>query len=134
MRATRLLTRGQRGSAPLESVFAIILLLFFVLSVVQVAFLLYARNTLAAAAHEGARAVVELGSDPSDAVAVATSVVQSSAGGLVGNLRVQVHSVPGGERGVVRVRVDGAVRPFGPIPFGGHLTAYATTVRPEAAR
>jgi hypothetical protein len=118
-----------RGSAPVETVFALSILLFLVLGVVEVAFALYGRNVVAASAHEGARAAVELGRGPSDAVAVARRSVLRLAGGLVEGIRihVEVQSSSTGER--VRVRVTGRLRPFGPVPLPLPVDAVATSAR-----
>lgn len=122
MRAHRLL-RDERGSAPLESVFAIVILIVLTLGAVQVAFTLYARNVIMSAAHEGARAVVERGAVAEDAQAVAASVVERSAGGLVDGLSVYVAT----SRSMVRVHVRATTAPFGPVPVTLPLRATATT-------
>ena len=127
MRTDRLLTH-ERGSAPLESVFAIVLLVVLTLGALQVAFALYARNVVASAAHEGARAVVERGAVAGDARAVARSVVARAAGGLVDDLRVDVAAAARGDDRVVRVRVTAATAPFGPVPLTLPLRATATSV------
>jgi Flp pilus assembly protein TadG len=122
MRPDRLLNE-ERGSAPLESVFAIVMLLVLTLGAVQVAFALYARNVVASAAHEGARAVVERGAVAGDARAVASSVVERSAGGLVEGLQVDVTR----SGTAVRVHVRGVAASLGPVPVRLPLRATATS-------
>lgn len=121
MRSHRLLN-DERGSAPVESIGAIVMLLLLTLGAVQVAFALYARNVVLSAAHEGARAVVERGAVAGDARSVAATVVKRSAGGLVDGLVVDVT-----ETGtVVRVDVRATTAPFGPVPIRMPLEASAT--------
>lgn len=120
----RLLTQ-ERGSAPLESIFAIVMLVVLTLGAVQVAFALYARNVVMSAAHEGARAVVERGAVAEDAQAVAFSVVERSAGGLVDGLSVDVSA----SGSTVRVHVRATTAAFGPVPVTLPLGATATSFR-----
>lgn len=127
MRPDRLLT-DERGSAPVESVFAIVILAVLTLGALQVAFALYARNVLASAAHEGARAAVERGAVAADAEALVTSVVQRAAGGMVDDLRVDVGVAHDGPRSVVTVHVRGTAAPFGPVPVTIPLDSTATSV------
>lgn len=135
LRQHRLLTghRWERGSAVVESVMAMVVLMFLVLGTIEVAFALYARNVVAAAAHEGARAAAELGRTSSDATSIARATIERSAGGLVRDLRVQT-SVTGGARAVVRVRVSGMLRPFGPVPLPIPLRGEATVTREISVR
>ncbi len=129
MRPARLLTSRERGSATIESIFAIVLLTLLTLGAVQVAFVLYARNVLASAAHEGVRAAVERGADAGDTPALVASVVRRAAGGLVSDLEVDAAAAPLGGRDVVIVRVRGTVAAPGPVPFEVPVTATATSVR-----
>jgi Flp pilus assembly protein TadG len=122
----------QRGSAPIETVFAVGILLFLALGTVQVAFALYARNVMAASAHEGARAAIELGRSPADAIAVARRTVVRSAGGLVEGLRVDVTIQSTGTDSVVRVRIRGWLKALGPVPLPLPVDAVATSTRNTA--
>ena len=108
---------SERGSAAVESVFAVVFLIFMALAVTQVGLALYARNVISSSAHEAARAAIELGRDPQDAVAVAQRTVRSAAGGLVGDIAVEVTTRPAGESSLVVVQVAGRVRSLGPIPL-----------------
>lgn len=126
--------RSQRGSAVVESIFAILILLILVLGAIEIAFALYARNVVAAAAHEGARAGIELGRDPADAAAIAKSTVDHSAGGLVRDLTVRTEAARFGPRSSVTVRVTGVVRSFGPVPLPIPLSSTASVTREVRVR
>lgn len=120
-----LTTRKESGSAAVESVVSIVILLFMVLAVVEIAFSLYARNVVAASAHEGARAAIERGRTTADAQAIAVETVRRAAGGLVTDLSVDVASQVLDDRSVVSVVVTGRVRPFGPVPVPMELRTSA---------
>lgn len=121
-----MLRRDQSGSAAVESVFSIVILVFLVLAVVEVAFSLYARNVVAASAHEGARAAVERGRSAAEAQAIAVDTVRAAAGGLVDRLGVDVATQSIGTRSIVSVVVTGRVKPFGPVPVPLGLRAEAS--------
>ena len=121
----------ERGSAPVESVLSIALLLLLTLGVMEVAFALYGRNVLISSAHEGARAAIELGRDPGDAAAVAERTVRLSAGGLVDELDVDVGVAQDGDSSLVVVRVTGLVEPWGPVPLPVPVSARATASRED---
>jgi hypothetical protein len=123
------LSPREEGSAPVEATFAMVLLMVFALGVMQVALVLYGRNVLAASAHEGARAAVELGRGPSDAIEVAEKTVRIAAGGLVDHLEVSVtvsHGVRG--RTATRVQVAGVLSALGPVPLPIPVSVAATAV------
>lgn len=122
MRTDRLLS-DERGSAPVETIGALVVLLVLTLGAVQVAFALYARNVVMSAAHEGARAVVERGAVVGDAEEVAAAVVARSAGGLVDDLAVDVATTAT----TIRVSVRAKTAAFGPVPVRVPLTASATS-------
>jgi hypothetical protein len=122
-------TRRERGSAAVESLFAIVVLFLMVTGVIQIALGLYARNVVAASAHEGARAAIERGRTIEEALAIARGTVKSAAGRLVDGLRVDVASQSVGERQLVVVSVVGRVRPIGPVPVTMHLSTRATATR-----
>lgn len=119
----------ESGSAVVESIFAIVFLMFLVLGVIEVAFALYARNVVAASAHEGARAAIELGRDESDALAIARDTVRRAAGGLVDDLQVDADARRVGDLLLVTVKVGGTLRAFGPVPIPVPLSAVARTTR-----
>jgi Flp pilus assembly protein TadG len=136
MRASELLKEpplpGQRGSAAVETVVAMALMLLLVLAVIEIAFALYGRNVVHASAHEGARAAVELGRSSDEARAVAAATVRDAAGGLVGDLDVAVE-VDGSESTTISVlvRVRGTLRGFGPVPVPLPVSAAAVASRPR---
>jgi hypothetical protein len=129
-----LLSGRERGSATVESIFAIVMLAVLTLGAVQVAFVLYARNVLVSAAHEGVRASIERGAAGGDAAPVISSVIRRAAGGLVSDVAVDAEVSPAGGREVLRVKVRGTVAAFGPVPFEIPVTATATSVREAGAR
>jgi hypothetical protein len=128
------LSQIDRGSAPLESIFSIALLMVLIFGLIQVAFVLYGRNVVISSAHEGARAAVELGRDSTDAAAIAEETVRGAAGGLVQELDVDVGISRTEERAIVSVSVSGSLRAFGPVPVSVPVDVLATSVRDESLR
>ncbi|MDQ3767552.1 MAG: pilus assembly protein [Actinomycetota bacterium] len=124
-----MLSVSERGSAPLETVFAIALMLFLVLGAIEVVWALYGRNVLMSSAHEGARAALELGRSPSDAVAIATRSIEQSTGALVDDLYVGVSTETLDDRSLVRVEVSGVIVPWGPVPVPIPVETAATVSR-----
>jgi hypothetical protein len=114
-------------------VVAIVFLMLLTVGAIEVAFVLYGRNVLAASAHEGARAAVELGRAPSEAVAIANNTVRSSIGGLVRELDVSVTTLGVSGRSTVKVSVSGTLKPFGPIPIPIRFSSSATAARKTGA-
>jgi hypothetical protein len=123
-----------RGAAPVEMTFAIILLMTLTLGVIQVAFTLYARNVVAASAHEAARAALERGRSESEAASIAREVVTRATGRLVDDLTVNVATRGPANRRFVSVRVRGVVTDFGPVPLPIHLSSTATAQIDEVRR
>jgi Flp pilus assembly protein TadG len=134
MRRDRLLRPNENGSAPIEAVFSIVLLLVLVFGLIQVAFVLYGRNVVMSSAHEGARSAVELGSDTADAAIAAENTVRSAAGRLVEDLDVDVAVTHNGARAIVTVSVSGSLDAFGPVPVAVPVSVSATSVRDETLR
>lgn len=129
MRQPRLLTVGaEHGSAPVESIFAIVMLLFLALGAMQVALTLYARNVVAAAAHEAARAVAERGRTTTDGAIAARTTVERGAGGLVQDAAVTVGTRRVGTLEHIVVRVAGRLDAPGPLslPLPVDVRASAT--------
>ena len=126
--------RREDGSAVVESIFAILILLILVLGTSEAAFARYARNVVASAAHEGARAGIELGRSPGDAVAIAGSAVRHAAGGLVDDLRVHTTVRRAGVLAFVTVKVSGVMKAFGPVPVPIPLSSTATVSREVRVR
>lgn len=123
------MSEPERGSAPLETVFAIAFLLLLVLGAIEVVWALYGRNVLISSAHEGARAALELGRSSSDAVTIATRSIEQSAGALVDELDVGVSTETVGGRSLVRVEVSGVLTPRGPVPMPIPVRTAATVSR-----
>jgi Flp pilus assembly protein TadG len=133
LRTDRLLTTGsQRGSSPVEVVFAMAVLLLLTLGVMEVALALYGRNVVLSSAHEGARAAVELGTSSSDAARIANETVRRSAGGLISQTSVEVALDEVAGRVHARVNVSGVLTAFGPIPLRVPVSAAAHASRPAA--
>lgn len=126
MVADRCNHRDEKGAAPVEATFAIVLLMLLALGVIQVGLVLYARNVVAASAHEGARAAIERGTSQADAAAIAHDVVRRATGSLVDDLDVEVGADTRGNELTVVVRVSGVVTDLGPIPFPVPLSSRAT--------
>jgi len=125
---------GERGAAPVEMTFAIILLMILTLGVIQVAFTLYARNVVMASTHEGARAALERGRTQAEAASIAHEVVARATGRLIEDLTVDVAVRGSGDRRFVSVRVRGLVTDFGPVPVPIALSSTATAQIDEARR
>ncbi len=122
-------TIRERASAPVETVFAIVMLMVLALSAIEIAFVLYGRNVVMASAHEGARVAVELGGSASEAEALARATAARSAGDLIGDLQVEVRSARSATATVVKVRVAGRLKAIGPVPIPLRVTATATATR-----
>jgi Flp pilus assembly protein TadG len=105
---------NQKGAAPVEAAFGLLLLVTVAVSIVQVILVVYARNVMAAAAHEGARMAVERHRDPQTSIDMVSELVANATGRLVEDLGVAVEVV--GRR--LHVRVTGTVDAIGPLPVG----------------
>lgn len=118
----------EEGSAPVASIFAMVLVLLLALGVIQVALVLYGRNVVLSATHEGARAAAERGRDAGDARSVAMVTIRRAAGGLVRDLDVKV-AVGEGVTPVVAVEVTGRIGTLGPVPISIPVRARSTARR-----
>lgn len=124
-----MLRHPDRGSATVGAIAAILFTLLLVFAVLEVAFILYARNVLMSSAHEGARAAIELGRSPEDAAGVAEGTVVGAASGLVGALDVDTTVTTSSGASVVTVVVRGKVRGLGVLPVAVPIAARATSTR-----
>lgn len=70
--------RDERGSAVVDFVLVMLVLVPLVLGVMQVALVMHVRNTLEAAATDGARVSASLGATPADGVARARQMIRTS--------------------------------------------------------
>lgn len=117
--------RSDRGAAVVDFVLVLVVLVPLVLGILQLALVLHVRNTLAAAAAEGARAAAVRGGTPSDGVAATRSQVDGAVSGEFADdvtvRRVVVGGVPTIEV-VVRARVPalGIGGPAVEIEVEGH--------------
>lgn len=126
--------RSPSGNAPVQAIFAIAFFMLLAICVVQVAMLLYARNIVAASAHEGARAAAELGRNPRAAVAIARETIEKSAGRLLDSVDVGVTVQSMNGQSIVTVDVSGRLEYPGPIPVSPTITAHASATREAPAR
>lgn len=108
--------RGERGSAVVDYVLVMVLLVPLVLGIVQLGLVLHVRNTLAAAASDGARAGAPLGAANQDAVARTRRMVSDSVSArFARSVRASETSVGGAPAVVVRVQARvPALGLFGP--------------------
>ena len=103
--------------------------MLLVVGVIEVALALYGRNVALAAAHEGARAAIELASSREEAAEVARATVKRAAGNLVQQLRVSVRAFRSSDHSLVRVHVTGKLNVVGPVPLPVPLVVSATAFR-----
>ena len=123
------MTGRERGSALVESIFAIVFLMVLTLGVTQLALTLYGRNVVIASAHEGARAATELGRSDQEAEAIALRTTRSATGSLVDDLEIEVLSEPAGEDALITVRLTGRLAAVGPVPISIPVEAQASSLR-----
>jgi Flp pilus assembly protein TadG len=104
--------REERGSAVVDYVLVMVLLVPLVLGILQLGLVLHVRNTLTAAASDGARAAAPLGASTDDAVARTRRMVAGSLSErFARSVTVSRTSVDGAPAVVVRVRAE--VPPLG---------------------
>ena len=111
-RGARRPPRGSRGSAVVDFVLVLAVLVPLFLGILQVALVLLVRNTLAAAASEGARYAATADRGPADGVARTRSQIE---GAVSGRFAQSVHARPAmvdGAPGIV-VRVHASVPALG---------------------
>jgi Flp pilus assembly protein TadG len=95
--AERGTTDDERGSAVVDFVLVMVVLVPFVLGIAQLGLVLHVRNTLTAAASDGARAAAPLGATPSDGVTRARELIR---GGLADRFADDVTSTVTSMNGV----------------------------------
>ena len=115
----------ERGAAVVEFVLVMVLLVPLVLGIAQVALVLHVRNTLAAAASEGARASAPLGASPADGAARTRSMIRQALDDRyatdVSSAWTTVAGLPGAEVEVrTRVPALGLFGPSVPLTVRGH--------------
>ncbi len=120
--------RGQRGAAVVDIVLVIVVLVPLVLAIIQVALVMHVRNTLAAAAAEGARYAATQGGSASSGIARTRSQIDDGIAGDfardIGVRRVLLGGVPTLEV-VVRAQVPalGLGGPGVELVVEGHAVA-----------
>lgn len=120
--------RDQRGAAVVDIVLVIVVLVPLVLGIIQVALVMHVRNTLAAAAAEGARYAATQGGSPGAGASRTRSQIDTGiAGGFARDIEVRqvvLGGVPSVEV-VVRARVPalGLGGPGVDLVVEGHATA-----------
>jgi Flp pilus assembly protein TadG len=115
----------ERGAAVVEFVLVMVLLVPLVLGIAQVALVLHVRNTLAAAASEGARASSPLGATPADGAARTRSMIRAALDDRyarqVTSSWTSVDGLPGAVVEVrARVPALGMFGPSVPLTVTGH--------------
>jgi Flp pilus assembly protein TadG len=115
----------ERGAAVVEFVLVMALLVPLVLGIAQVALVLHVRNTLAAAASEGARASSPLGATPADGANRTRSMIRAALDDRYADYVTSSWTTVGGLPGAqveVRARVPalGLFGPSVPVAVTGH--------------
>lgn len=119
------MTRGERGSAVVDYVLVMMILIPLVLGIVQLGLVLHVRNTLTAAASDAARAAAPLGASPQDAAARADDLVRTTlADRYADDITVTETTVAGTPAVRVRIRAEvpalGLFGPAVPLDVRGH--------------
>lgn len=121
---------GQRGSAVVDFVLVMLILVPLFLGILQVALVLHVRNTLASAASEGARYGATADRGPADAAARTRDQIRTA---LSPQYADQVTARPasvGGAPGI-EVRVEADVPALGLGGLGIHLSVAGHAVEEE---
>jgi len=101
-----LLRRGQRGAAVVDFVLVLVVLVPVFLGIVQVSLVLFVRNTLAAAAAEGARYAATLDRGPADGAARTRAQISGAlAGRYAEDVTARETTIDGAPAVVVTVHV-----------------------------
>jgi len=117
--------KRERGAAAVDFVLVMVVLIPIVLGIAQVGLVLHVRNTLTAAASEGARAAAPLGATPADGAARARAMIRRALDDRyaedVSATRTTVGGYPGTSV-VVRARIPalGLLGPSVSLTARGH--------------
>lgn len=103
---------GERGSAVVDFVLVLVVLLPLFLGILQVALVLHVRNTLVAAASEGARYGATADRGPADAVARTREQIAGAVSGRYAEDVIARPASVGGAPGI-EVRVEATVPALG---------------------
>ncbi|WP_375002846.1 TadE family protein [Aeromicrobium sp. CTD01-1L150] len=117
--------RDEDGSAVVDYVLVMMLLVPLVLGIIQLGLVLHVRNTLTAAASDGARAAAPLESVPRDAADRAAELVRTTlADRYAQDITAAGTTIAGGPAVVVRIRAEvpalGLFGPAIPLDVRGH--------------
>ena len=127
----RVRERDERGAAVPEFVLVLLVLVPLVFGIAQVALVMHVRNTMTAAASDGARAAAGLEGSIDDARARAREVLSTTlADRYADGVTARETRVEG--MNVVEVRVSGAVPPLGLWGPRVEVDAVGRAVRQEA--
>ena len=96
--------RTERGAAVVDAVLVMVVLVPLVLGIMQVALVLFVRNTLAAAASEGARLAATADRGPADGAALTRTQIDAAVSGRFAQ-DVSARQTPDGVEVTVRARV-----------------------------
>ncbi len=127
MVSPRLRGLGERGSAVVDFVLVMIVLIPLVLGILQVALVLHVRNTLTSAASEGARYAATFDREPSDGVMRTRREIDAVLAGRFAQDVVAVSEPVNGSPGI-RVTVRAEVPPLGLWGPGIALVAHGHAV------
>ena len=119
------MTKQDEGSAVVEFVLVSVLVVALVLALVQLGMALYIRNTLVAAAAEGARFAAAEDRDPKDGAEYTAALIeQTLPGSFAGNVSAGYEDVAGVPTIVVEIRTDlpvlGWLGPSNSLVVQGH--------------
>ena len=124
------MSRSQRGSGAVDVVLVLLLLVPLVLGVLQLALVLYVRNTLAAAASEGARYAATYGLQPAEGARRARQQIDAvSSGSYVRDVTAAATSIHGAP--AVDVTVTARVPPLGLFGPAVGVTVVGHAIREE---
>ena len=117
--------RDEAGSSVVDFVLVMVLLVPLVLGILQVGLVLHVRNTLTAAASDGARAAAPLGAVPEDGAARTRHMIRSVLDDRhAGDVTASTTTIEGVPSVVVQVRTEvpalGLFGPAVPLDVRGH--------------
>jgi Flp pilus assembly protein TadG len=117
--------RGQRGSAVVDFVLVLVVLVPLVLGIIQVALVMHVRATLAAAASEGARYAATVDRGPGDGIARTREQIDAGlAGSFAQDVRAEPVSIDGQPGIAITVRAEVPA-----LGLGGPAVAVSVTGR-----
>ncbi len=118
----------ERGAAVPEFVLVLLVIIPLVFGIAQIALVLHVRNTMVAAASDGARSAASLGAGPADAQARAREVIRTTLADRFADSVVAREAQIDGVS-TVEVRIEGSVPPLGLWGPGVSVEAVGHAVR-----